>query len=339
MGAGSAPPEAGRGGGRNRALMERRLATFAFAAACAFCAAAPGGAATIPLPAVFEGNAVVLTPQTAANGATVRILADSGGYDLIEPSAVTRLALDSTPLKLGSADRATVAFPAFRSNASFPAPSTRWLVARPNVFATTFALAVDATLGPSWFADRLVQVDYPGRRVAVLDAAPAGATAVPLVVARGRPAAVELPPEMLALVDVAIAGETLTMLLDTGATARIDATLRDRMPDAAPVRQVSFADAALVARWHAAHPDWDYAAAGAQVPEDDGFHSTALIRVPALAVGGRTARPTWFLARPDDNLAQLTKRLGRTISGDLGGDALRAWRVTFDLAHERLLLE
>jgi hypothetical protein len=293
--------------------------------------------ARVELPVSFEGNAIVFTPRLAG-GAPMRVLLDSGGYDLIEPAAVTRLALATTPMKLGTADRATVAFPPFRSDAAIPAPSTRWLVARPNVFASTFALDLDGTLGASWFLDHTLTVDYPHRSAALPDAPPAGATRVPLVVAQSPPLP-GLPPEALALVDVTVAGETLTMLLDTGATARIDAALRARMPDAAPVRQICFADAALVARWHGAHPDWEYAAAGAQVPEDDGLRTAAMIRVPSVAVAGRAAPPTWFLARPDDNFAELSRRLRRTVAGDLGGDALRAWRVTFDLGKEQMFLE
>ena len=49
--------------------------------------------------------------------------------------------------------------------------------------------------------------------------------------------------------------------------------------------------------------------------------------------------PTRFLARSDDNLAALSRRLSRPVSGDLGGDALRAWRVTFDLGKGQMFLE
>jgi hypothetical protein len=318
--------------------MHARAVVVALVALAAAALVTPGRAgARTELPVSLEGNAIVFTPRLAG-GAPMRILLDSGGYDLIEPGAVARLALATTPMKLGTADRATVAFPPFRSDAAIPVPATRWLVARPNVFTGTFALDLDATLGASWFLDHTVTVDYPHRTAALPDAAPAGATRVPLVVAQSPPLP-GLPPEALALVDVTVAGETLTMLLDTGATARIGAALRARMPDAAPVRQICFADAAVVARWHAAHPDWDYAATGAQVPEDDGLRTAPMIRVPAVTVAGRPSPPTWFLARPDDNFAQLSRRLQRTVAGDLGGDALRAWRVTFDLGKEQMFLE
>ena len=63
------------------------------------------------------------------------------------------------------------------------------------------------------------------------------------------------------------------------------------------------------------------------------------ILVPALRVGTAAAAPTWFAGRRDPStFAALSKQLGKPVAGDLGGDALRTWRVTFDFKNERLIV-
>ena len=59
-----------------------------------------------------------------------------------------------------------------------------------------------------------------------------------------------------------------------------------------------------------------------------------------MHVGGAEAAPVWFVERRDAaTFSDLTRRLRTDVVGGLGGDALRRWRVTFDLRRERLVLE
>jgi hypothetical protein len=295
-----------------------------------------------PLPAptavsgTVSGNVVMLTPEDPSHR-TLRVLLDTGGFDLIESDAATRFGLERAPVELRSGKRETVAFPSWIAS-SFPPPSTRWLVARPNALHAGFAPALDATLGPAWLLDRVVTVDYP-RGTIELGGPPDGGTAIPLTLAVGRPAATALPPEAYALIDVNVAGEPLTMLLDTGATARVRDAVRRRMPDAEPIHQVCLIEESVLRRWHRAHPGWAYAASAFDVAGDKNGASSAAILVPDLRIGTLQAAPTWFVERRDAaTFAALSKALGKPVSGDLGGDALRSWRVTFDLHGERLFL-
>ena len=292
----------------------------------------------VRLPGTVSGNVVVLTPEDDAHR-QLRILLDSGGYDLIESDAATRLGLARAEIDLGGKKRETAAFPAWTAP-SLAAPSaTRWLVARPGALHDGFAPPIDATFGPSWMLDHPIAVDYPHKTIESVPEPKTG-TAVPLTVGVGPASIPSLPPTALATIDVSVAGETLTMLLDTGATARVRDTVKRMMPDAEPVHQVCLIELPVLERWRRAHPSWTYAESAFDVAGDtDGAASPAIL-VPDLRIGTQRASPTWFIARRDaSTFAAVSKQMRKTVVGDLGGDALRRWRVTFDLKNERLLLE
>jgi hypothetical protein len=313
-----------------------RAAWFAVALGAALLPCERADAQAVALPARVEGNVVVLTPALQS-GRRLRILVDSGGYDLIDPPAAVRTGSVARPVALrGRSGRSAIAFPAFAPR--IPLPPTRWLIARPSAFASTFAVPVDATLGASWMRRYAITVDYPRRTVSLAAAAP-NAASVPLRVAIGVAPAPDLPPIVIATIDVRIAGEALTMLLDTGSTASIGVAARRAMPDRSAVRQACLIDAVTLERWHRAHPRWPYIASGAALPGDPPGSRSAMIRVPSVGIGALRSWPTWFVARADrSTFAALSKRLGRPVTGDLGGDALRSWKVTYDLAASRLRL-
>jgi hypothetical protein len=286
------------------------------------------------LPGTLAGNVVILTPEDARHR-RLRVLVDSGGYDLIDAATADALGLQRSPIELGGKPRFTVPFPEWM-RASVPSPETAWLIARDGVLREGFAPELDATLGPSWLLDNTITVDYPDGTIELARPDEAG-TAVPLTVGVGRAALPSLPPSGLATIDVSVAGSPLTLLLDTGATARVLPAALTLMPDAAPVRQVCLVESSLLAAWHREHPDWRYVDAAFDVAGD--APAAPAILVPGLRIGDLLASPTWFVARRDaSTFAAVSKQMGKTVSGDLGGDALRRWRVTFDLKNERLLL-
>lgn len=295
--------------------------------------AAPSAPGT-RLPGTVAGNVVILTPEDARHR-RLRVLVDSGGYDLIDGAAADAFGLQRSAIDFGGKPRFTVPFPDWM-RASVPVPETAWLIARDGVLREGFAPELDATLGPSWLVDHAITVDYPRGTIELARPDEPGA-AVPLTVGIGRAALPSLPPTGLATINVSAGGSPLTLLLDTGATARVLRGAAPLMPDTAPVHQVCLVEPSLLATWHRVHPEWRYVDAGFDVAGD--APAAPAILVPDLHVGGLLASPTWFVARRDvSTFAAVSKQMGKTVSGDLGGDALRRWRVTFDLKNERLLL-
>jgi hypothetical protein len=289
------------------------------------------------LPGTVSGNVIVLTPEDEAHR-RIRILVDSGGYDLIESDAATRLGLSRAEIELGGNKRETAAFPNWAAPSLAPA-TTRWLIARPGALHNGFALPIDATLGPSWMLDHTISVDYPHKTIESVSAPHAG-TPVPLTVGVGRASIPSLPPTALATIDVTVADELVTLLLDTGATARVRDPVKRSMPDEEPVHQVCLIELPVLDRWRRAHPSWTYAESAFDVAGDKEGVASPAILVPELRIGNQLALPTWFVARRDaSTFAAVSTQMRKSVVGDLGGDALRRWRVTFDLKSERLLIQ
>jgi hypothetical protein len=289
------------------------------------------------LPGTVARNVIVLTPEDDAHR-QLRVLVDSGGYDLIESDAATRLGLSRAKIELGGNKRETAAFPRWRLPSLGP-PATRWLIARPGALHDGFAPAIDATFGPSWMLDHPIAVDYPHKTIESVSAPHAG-TPVPLTVGVGRASIPSLPPTALVTIDVTVAGEPVTLLLDTGATARVRDAVKRLMPDEEPVHQVCLIAMSVLEQWRRAHPSWAYAEAAFDVAGDKEGAASPAILVPELRIASQLALPTWFIARRDaSTFAAVSKQMRKTVVGDVGGDALRRWRVTFDFKNERLLLE
>jgi hypothetical protein len=127
---------------------------FALAVLLALASTPP---ATTPVAGSVSGNVVVLTPADETHR-TLRVLLDTGGFDLIESDAASRFGLARAPVELRSGKRETVAFPSWIAT-SFPPPATRWLVARPNALRDGFAAPLDATLGPAYLLEHALTVD------------------------------------------------------------------------------------------------------------------------------------------------------------------------------------
>jgi hypothetical protein len=196
--------------------------------------------------------------------------------------------------------------------------------------------------------DHTISVDYPHKTIESVAEphagtpvpAPHAGTPVPLTMGVGRASIPSLPPTALATIDVTVAREPLTLLLDTGATARVRDPVKRLMPDAEPVHQVCLIEMPVLERWRRAHPSWTYAEAAFDVAGDKEGTASPAILVPELRIGNQLALPTWFVARRDaSTFAAVSKQVQKAVVGDLGGDALRRWRVTFDFKNERLLLE
>lgn len=282
---------------------------------------AAGGEA---LPADFHAGLVDLVPTTPS-GDSVRFCTDTGGGVLGVRERVAR--------RLGwleeRAEETTIPFPSFREGASIPEPGAG--PATLHVFPDTVRIplpeACDGFLGARWFAGRSWTLDYtegrlrrlpgglpdsmPGRRLPLgfqVDSMGARTSHFPRIV-------------------VGVAGDTLSMLLDTGAQASPTDSARrvlDVPGDTGGRVATSFVVAPVFERWRREHPGWT-------VLEGAGTlgGGQPMIRVPGVEVGGLEVGPVWFTRRPDRGFQRvLGKWMDRRVQGALGGSALRYLRLT-----------
>ena len=278
----------------------------------------------------FVGNAVFVFPSSSEPALKLRL--DTGGYDLVSAAAARRVHLKEGTVHLQSGDRSTFELP--RPSAL---SADLLLQARPGALESTFVEPVDGTLGLGRFAAQPLTIDFPHKTVTLGDAQPGG-DRVTMTVGLGPRAIPGLAPTAFALVPVTIDGERIMMLLDTGADVAIDAPSRASFDDAAATRSLPLITTALFERLRARHAGWSVLSGAARMAESKG--PVTLLRVPEFTIGTHRAPPTWFAVREDaETYANLTRMFATKVEGDLGGEALRAWRVTIDVPHEALIID
>lgn len=313
------------------------------------CAIACGGGAhyaatdlagrATALPTRYDEGRFFVRPVTAS-GDTLDLFTDTGG-GLWMTSAVAeslKLPQQIATIRNGTDTTYAVQLPAFKPDASIPAPLGS-PGHRVNVFpamlvtsqmAHTSIAHWSGMLGQEWFAGRMWTFDYPRGQLLLhtpgdtLPRDPEHTVRLGFQNDTGAVHGLNFPR-----IRVAIDGDSLDLLFDTGATTVLtDSALRIVDDGHAAERATSFITQSVFERWRAKHSDWrviEHAEAGTGLP---------MIQVPHVAVAGYTAGPVWFTMRPDRNFHEyMTQFMDRRIEGALGGSALHDFRVTVDYPH------
>lgn len=282
-----------------------------------------------PLPVRFAADRFFVTPVTASGEELVFFTDTGGGANMIYRHAVDRLDLEGQRLESAGESAHVTSLPPLLARASIPPPSSlppygpHLLIAD----APEQRDPSDGLLGRTWFAGRVWELDYPRRSMALLDSAnhsrPPGSEEVELgfqTDPAGR-RTTHFPR-----ITVTIDGDTLELLLDTGATVYLTDTALARLDDGGPAaRGTSFIVESVFNRWRAEHPEWRV------LDHADRLLDTPMIEVPEIRIGSRTVGPVWFTIRPDPNFHEyMSQWMDRRIDGALGGSALRYFRVIVD---------
>ena len=186
-------------------------------------------------------------------------------------------------------------------------------------------------LGHTWLAGRVWVFDYPRRRVMVFDEPPAprplGRHTIPM---RLKQPMVRNNPRIQVVID----GDTVDVLLDTGATLELSAIAVDAMGAGPSIRASSFAAARLWNSWHKRHPNWRV------VHRAETTTGADAIEVPSMRIAGHRVGPVWFVKRPnrayDEMMSDMTDK---PILAAIGGEAMRQFKVTLDYPRQRATFE
>ncbi len=278
------------------------------------------------VPTRYHEDRFIARPVVARTGEVIELYLDTGGNSFLYADVVDRLGLRRVRVRPEPGALDEVQFPAVSPRGSMPLPHTRdgrVLVMERDTAGEGYA----GMLGPEWFGGRRWLFDYPGRRLVLLR----GRCHLRLmrsahVVRLGFAEGLHFPR-----IQATIDGETLNLLLDTGAHTRLapeaHATLADGRE---PIRATSFITSTVFRRWERKHPDWQVVRAAEM------GSGQPMIRVPRLTVAGYTVGPVWFTRRADRNFHDFMSRwMDRRIDGALGGNALRHFRVEVDYPRQR----
>jgi len=305
------------------------LLFMAFVMSGLFAADAPKPAA-VPLPVHYEGDRFWVEP-VMPKGQTVKFLTDTDGGLIILEESVKRLEVPIKSVGEGAGRIDFILMPEFKPEASVPPPlgnDGNILVSLPVSRPGDPTEPADGVLGQAWFSGRVWTLDYPAKRILWYPKGgmPAGDPAhrVPLGFKKdenGKRAA------DFARLTVTIDGEPLDLVLDTGATIKLNDEALKALGDKGPAsRATSFIGQSHFDAWHQKHPTWRVIDKADSMQEDE-----PMIEVPAVTVAGHTVGPVWFTRRPDPNYHQFASFwTDKRVEGALGGSALKYFRVSLD---------
>lgn len=272
------------------------------------------------LPVELSTDRWYLTAKTAT-GHTVRIYLDSAGGMFLTRAAVSRLGLPTEPVTEGGETREAVSFPQLVDTSVPLPPGGKVAVLDESGMENT-----DGMFGAPWFAGHAFTFDYHAGELILLDR---GVPEVPaehrvtVGFPRDASGAVESPYGRIHMI---VDGETIDMLLDTGATTTLTDTALAALGGGPKERATSFITKTVFERWRAKHPDWRVIDKA-----DVTANNAPMIEVPEVTVGGYEVGPVWFTWRPDDAFHKwMAQWMDKPSEGALGGDAYRTLRVSVD---------
>ena len=309
-------------------LLARSITLAALAPLAPFAAGAQTPGAT-ELPARLITGRFYVYPVTE-QGDTLTLFTDTGGGLWLAGNVVARLGLPTRVEGVRGADTArSVSLPRFRAGASIPEPlgarDGKLFVLPPS---QTREMGSDwsGMLGQQWFFGRVWTFDYPRQKLILHGSGGSvprdPAHTVPLAFRRDSGGA---PANGFPRIRVAIDGDSLDMLFDTGATARVPDSVVAKLGGPRGERATSFITTEVFERWRTRHPDWRVVANADAVP------GMAAIEVPRMSIAGFEVGPVWFTQRPDQSFHRyMAQWMDKPTDGALGGSALQYFRVTVD---------
>ena len=273
----------------------RRIAWTAIAVCLVSATAVAADAQTlVTIPTRYRADRFFAAP-VSQQGDTIVLLMDTGGGGVfVNKPVLARLGI--TPKFAGMAQGDSIfeggKFPRFRAGASIP-PSLgtpRDQIAGLGVKPSAIFDGSVGMVGHNWFAGRVWVLDYPQHTAAYYATAPTpkplGLHTIPMTLQKPL---TRDDPRIQVIVD----GDTVDMLLDTGATTQLTPEAVTAEGSAPAIRAGAFAAARLWDGWHSKHPEWPVVQGGEVYSKAD------IIRVPSVSIAGYDVGPIWFSKRRD----------------------------------------
>ncbi|MET0332431.1 MAG: hypothetical protein ABW154_13490 [Dyella sp.] len=306
-----------------------RYAAMVFAGTFAGAAAQ---AATV-IPTVFEAGHIYATP-TLANGKQLRMLVDTGGGGAwtywLKASRARQMGLKEVAACNLDGPIDMLQLPLYQGT-GLPVPAGPCHGVSRVSDEEAGSSGYDGQMGGRYLSVLGVWTfDYPGQRLIW----EARSWRAPVTAQRARFGFAYVPkglsqgfPRLTIIVD----GQSLDMLLDTGATSHPTTAMRAASGE--PVVNgegvTSYITTSILERWHRQHPDWRVIDRG-----DDLFgvkQATRTIRVPRIQWAGYSMGPVWFTERSDQDFhAALDGLMDKPPVGALGGNVFRHFVMRID---------
>jgi predicted aspartyl protease len=286
---------------------------------------------SVVLPTRFDDGHVFVRVETSS-GDTVEFYTDSGGAMLVTLEGAKRLGLTLTDLppemvKEFPPDARSCSVPVFSKASGIPnLPAGVKMFAVSRLFpAPGYPNHGDGILGQAWFAGHIWTWDFPGHQLILRPEGwhPGEGHEVHIGFKSDANGARN---NNFPSIDIRVDGQTLPMLLDTGAMTMPTSAALTKIADGKPsFRSTSFIARSVFERWHANHPDWP-------VIEDaeTGSHMR-MIQVDQVEIAGLQSGPVWFTERQDASFHDyMSSMMDRRVEGSIGNNAFERFEMTID---------
>jgi hypothetical protein len=287
------------------------------------------------IPTRYRADRFFAAP-VSQQGDTIVLLMDTGGGGVfvIKP-VLEKLGFTPKFLQLGDGDSVFAGgpFPTFRKDAAIP-PALGTPRGEIMGYGVKPMKAFDTAVGMvghNWFAGRVWVLDYPRHEASYYETPPPpklfGPHTIPMTL---KAPLVRDDPR----IQVVVAGDTIDMLLDTGATSVLTPEAIAIVGPGPANRASAFVTTRLWDKWRGVHPDWRVIPGG-----EDNTHAD-LIAVPSVSIAGYDVGPIWFAKRPDQVYDGMMKSLmDKPILASIGGAAFRQFKLTMDYVNQRVTFE
>lgn len=295
--------------------------------------AMPGGQLPEPtaghpvlLPTEYVENRFAVTPITNS-GQKLRLFTDSAGGHFLTSEIVDMLKLptESHGSENGKPLR-SVAYPSFKPEASIPPAIGSMLFVFDSKVMNGGLEGYDGMLGQQWFAGRVWTFDYPAKQLLWRAAGDLPKHEAAHEVKLGfQTTKAGVRRANFARIEVEVDGETLSFVLDTGATNLLSAEALKEINDGRPAdRATSFLAEGIYNKWHIKHPEW-------RVVRAKSATGLEMIEVPRVTVAGFTVGPVWFSVQQDAAFHQyMAQWMDKPTEGALGGSLFKYFRMAVD---------
>jgi len=291
------------------------------------------GAQTI-IPTRYVADRFFAAPVTL-QGDTLMMLMDTGGGQVfVSKRALERMG--TTPRFLaveGGGDSVWDGgkFPTFKPGLGIPPALGNPPGQIYGASAPREVLGGDGMVGHNWFAGRVWVLDYPRHQAAYFETAPPpkplGPHTIPMTL---KAPLMRDDPR----IQVLVAGDTVDMLLDTGATSVLSPEAIAIVGAGPAARASAFVAQRQFDAWHTNHPDWRVIAGGEANSHAD------LIGVPNVSIAGYDVGTIWFAKRSNQVYDGMMKALmDKPILASVGGAAFRQFKLTLDYVNQRVTFE
>ncbi|NIZ06418.1 hypothetical protein [Pseudoalteromonas sp. HF66] len=297
-----------------------------------------GACAVDILPSRFIDNLIYLTPELETGEEIIFFTDTGGGFNAISEDLVNKYKWSTSIINDSNGEYLMVEMPRYTLGRGIPIGGVNnfmqgklFVVPKEEISSDNY---YSGFLGARWHAEKIIYISYDKKEIAVLPHLKSvninGYEEIKLGFLKdSKGNYITAFPS----IDIKISNQTISMLLDTGATAYLSSDAKKGLSNDSNKVATSFLAASVFDKLKQENPDWSYIKNGDKLANED------MLEVPQIQIGTKLFGPVWFTRRKEQNFTEfLSPMMNTTVYGALGGSALKYLNIVIDYPGEKLFI-